>query len=176
MPKKGRGKFRRYIRGNVDEQLGLGTLASRTLVATAFDETVQDRCYVSSLIASWAMRQLTPALGQGPIMVGVAHSDYVASEIEEFIENTGSWSEGDLVSQEIGKRKIRIIGIFQSEGDATAPTMATLQDGKKIRTRLGWILNQGQTLDLWAYNLGTASLATTVPEIQLQGHINLWPQ
>ncbi len=167
----------RYIRGNVDESLTLTTLQPRDVASIDFDETVNERTLVSSLVAAYSLDDLTEGAGIGPIMVGVAHNDYTTAEVEEFIENTGSWDEGDLVSQEVGKRKIRVIGIFETAASvATGLGAATLNDGKAIKTKLNWILNQGQTLRLWAYNLGTAAVATTVPEISCQGHVNLFPK
>ncbi len=165
----------RYIRGNVDENLPIGTLGSRTLAVASFDETVNERTFVSSVKAAWSLDNLTEGDGIGPIMVGLAHGDYSAAEIEAFIENTGSWNEGDLTAQEIGKRKIRIVGIFRSPPGALMGSMV-LNEGKPIHTKCGWILLQGQTLDMWAYNLGTAAVATTIPDIHLEGHANLWPR
>ncbi len=173
---KGSGKrrFQRYIRGSVDEQLDLGTLAAKTLVGTAFDNTVAERTYVSSIVASWSLQGFTQASDDGPILVGVAHSDYTDAEIEEVIENTGSWDEGDLISQEKNARKVRKVGILgQGEGVDEAFRLA---NGRKIKTKLGWILNAGDTLRLWAYNLGASALATTDPEVQVEGHANLWPK
>ncbi len=166
----------RYIRGTVDENLALGTLGAQALVKLDFDETVNERTLVSSIIATYAMQDFTLAAGDGPILVGVAHSDYSAAEIEAVIESTGSWNEGDKVAQEVAKRLVRKIGIFPSVGGAGASAPAVLNDGKPIRTKLNWILLQGQTLTLWAYNLGTSPLATTDPQVSVQGHANLWPR
>ncbi len=174
---KGSGKRRpmgRYLRGSVDDELSLGTLATKTAIEQQFDETVNERTLVSSLVATWTMSNWTPIAAAGPILVGVAHSDYALSEIEAFIEATGSWNEGDMIQQEIAKRKIRRIGIFDSPLAAT--DSAVLNDGKPIKTKMNWILLQGQTLNMWAYNLGTASIATTVPLIHAEGHANLWPR
>ncbi len=175
MARKPRRKFRRYIKGIVDETLPLTALAARDVVTQTFDDSVNERTWISSVRGSWSLDGLTHAENIGPIMVGIAHSDYTDAEIEEFIENTGSWDEGDLVSQEVGKRKIRIVGIFQTPPGAQAVDVMVLNDGKPITTKCGWILNQGQTLDLWAYNLGSAAVATTVPNVHLEGHANLWP-
>ncbi len=169
-----RRKFRKYIRGVVDEQLGIGTLAARTLVLVPFDEAVNERTFVSSIIATWSLRNATPTTDVGPLLVGVAHSDYSAAEVEAYIEATGTWDEGDLVQQEVMKRKIRIVGTFFIPSGPNAQD--TLNEGKKIRTKCGWISNQGQTLDVWAYNLGQAAFATTAPEVILNGHANLWPR
>lgn len=164
----------RYIRGNVDETLALGGLANRTLVAVSFDEAVSERTLISSLVASWVMDDFTAGIDIGPIMVGVAHSDFTAAEIEEYIEQQASWSEADQIGQLIAKRKVRIAGIFGHPGAGSGTPHAVLNNGNKFKLKLNWILNAGQTLDLWAYNLGTASVATTIPDIHLQGHANLW--
>ncbi len=172
--RKGRRKYRRYIRGNVDELLSLGTLAARTLLSGAFDESVNERTFVSSLVGIWSMDDFTIGAGIGPIMVGVNHSDYSAAEVEEFIENTGSWNEGDMVAQEVGRRKIKIVGTFRvPTSDGTS--VNTLNEGKPIHTKLKWVLLQSQSIEMWAYNLGTAALATTDPNVHLEGHVNLWP-
>jgi len=178
MARKGRGKrgsrFRKYLRGSVDEGLLLTTIGANSLLSSDFDETVNERAFVSSIVASWSLANWTDIANAGPILVGIAHSDYTSSEIEAVIENTGSWNEGSLVEQEIAKRKIRIVGQFS--GAASAADAQVLNDGKPIRTKCGWILNQGQTLKVWAYNTGTVAVATTVPFLHVQGHANLWPR
>ncbi len=162
-----------YMRGSVEEVLSLGTLASRTLISGIFDSVVQEKTLVSSLIGTWSLDDFTNAIGDGPIAVGLAHSDYTDSEIEELIETTGSWKEGDMISKEISRRKIRLIGVFRTS-QADSQGIAVLNDGKPIKTKLNWILMEAQSLRLWAYNQGTSALATTVPNVRLFGHVNLW--
>ncbi len=172
---KRRRRMGRYLRGNVDEELTIAGLTTRNVVLAAFDETVNERTFVSTLVAMWSMDEWMPTANAGPIMVGVSHSDYTAAEIEEWIENTGSWNEGDLVqSREVGRRLIKQIGVFRDAG-VVLQNLA-LNEGRPIKTKLNWILNQGQTLNLWAYNLGGASVATTTPSIHCEGHANLWPR
>ncbi len=166
-------KFRRYLKGSIDEELSLTTLAAKAVAAGNMDETVNERTWCSSVKATWAMQRYTRGLDDGPILCGLAHADYTAAEIEEWIENTGSWNEGDLVNQEVAKRKIRRVGVFDAPDDANSP--AVLNEGRAIRTKTGWILNQGETLKIWAYNMGSSALATTVPLVIVQGHANLWP-
>ncbi len=173
--KGGRRAMGRYIKGNVEELFSLTTLAPATVVGTSFDESVNERTYVSSIKATYSMTGYTKATDDGPILVGVAHGDYTDAEIEAWIENTGSWDEGNLVQQkEVGQRLIRKIGIF--DNPASASESVSLNDGKPLKTKLSWILNQGQTLRLWAYNKGTSALGTTVPVINVDGHVNLWPR
>ncbi len=176
--KRGRKRsFGRYIRGNVDEELALTALASKDVVGAVFDEVVNERTYVSSIKASWSMGNFTPIANSGPIVFGVSHSDYTDAEIEEWIEQTGQWDEGNLIaSREIGKRLIRKIGAFQTQPGGLAADTIVLNDGRPVNTKLGWILLQGQTLRLWAFNSGSAAVATTVPSIVANGHVNLWPR
>ncbi len=170
-PKRRMGK---YIRGTIDEDLDLGTLGTKVVISAVMDETVDERMLISSIVAAYTISNWTPVASAGPILVGIAHSDYTDAEIEAFLETTGSWNEVDLVQQEVSKRKIRRIGIFDTPDAAT--DSAVLNDGKAVKTKLNWILGQGQTLRVWAYNLGTASVATTVPRIHVAGHANLWPR
>ncbi len=177
MAKKPKRKFarrKRYIRGNVDELLTLGTLAGVTLVGTQFDEVVEERTLVSSIDVVLSMTGFTKATDDGPIQVGIAHSDYSDAEIEEVIESTGSWTEGDKIEQEKAKRLIRTIGIF--DNPASASESVSLHDGVKLLIKLNWILTTGQTLRLWAYNLGSSAIGTTSPVVRCQGHANLWPR
>ncbi len=164
----------KYLKGSVDEDLDLGTLATKDAILVAFDSTVNERTLVSSVVASYTMSNWTPIASAGPILVGIAHGDYTAAEIEAWVETTGSWNETDLVQQEVANRKIRKIGVFDTPASAAAS--AVLNDGRPVKTKLNWILTQGQTLSLWAYNLGTAAVATTDPRIHAEGHANLWPR
>ncbi len=173
LARKGKGRrMGRYIRGNVNEVLALTTLASLTAILAAFDDTVEERTLISSLVASWAIEGFAQATGDGPVMAGIAHSDYSVAEVEAWIENAQGWQEGDQVAREVGQRKVRVIGTFNNDGSAA---MMHLNDGKKIKTKLNWILNAGQTLSVWAYNLGSGAL-TTGGVVHVNGHANLWPR
>ncbi len=177
LAKRGRGKRRpmgRYIRGNVDEEVAATALAPKDVVSAIFDETVNERTLVSSIVATYAMGNFTAIANCGPIVVGVAHSDYNDAEIEEFLEDTGQWNEGDLIAREKGARKIRQIGSFDTP--QAVEDAVVLNDGKAIKTKLNWILLQGQTLRLWVYNSGSAAVATTAPAITANGHANLFPK
>ncbi len=157
----------RLIKGNVDEGLSLSTLADVTALKDNFDETVTERAFALSLEASWTIRGLT--VGEGPIWFGVAHSDYTVTEIEEYVENAGSWDVGNLVAQEQGRRKIRIIGVFDGELADQA-----INDGVPLKTILKFMLESGDTLALWCYNKSGGAL-TTGAAIQGNGHVWLRP-
>ncbi len=146
-------KRTRLIKGNIDESNALATLANNTLTSSVFGDVVQERTFAISMEATWLLRDQTAL--EGGVLVGVAHSNYTDAEIEAYIENTGSWDEGDLSNQEIAKRKIRIIGTFGALGQDVA-----LNEGQPIKTKLGFVLNQGATLTSWAYNRTGAALTT----------------
>ncbi len=170
--KHGRGKkrYRRYLKGIIDEIQALGTLGAKVLLKNDVGDTVVDSAWCSSVRLNWALDNLTT--GQGPILVGVAHSDYSGPEIEAWIENTNSWNQSDLISKEISQRKIRMVGMFPSllVGETTV-----LNDGRPITTKCGWVISPGQTIALWYYNTSAAALSTSDPEVHTEGHANLWP-
>ncbi len=170
MAQRGRGRsMKGYLKGNVDESLSLGTLASKTLVGDTWDESPEEETRISSIVCTWSLSNLTS--GQGPIVFGVAHSDYSDAEIEAVIENLASWDQGSKVEQEIAKRLVRKIGVFAGQ---SGTANVTFNDGKPMKTKLNWRVNTGDTLKMWAYNESDSALATTVPVMHCQGHANLW--
>ncbi len=175
MAKKGRArrKMGRYIKGNIDLDFALGTLAAQDVVVSAIQDTVNERSLISSIVCTYSMSGYTVVDNAGPIMVGVAHSDYSDAEIEAWIENALSWDEGDLAAQEVAGRKIRKIGTIPV---VTTLAASPLNDGKPIKTKLNWVVNQGQSLKFWAYNHGSVALSGTDPDMHVDGHANVWPR
>ncbi len=155
--------------------MDLGTLAAKTLISVTLGGSVEERTLITSIVNTWSLADFTNAIGDGPIAVGVAHSDYSDAEIEAVLELTGTWKEGDLTAQEIGRRKVRRVGSFQSSV-ADSQGIAVLNDGKPIKTKLNWILTTGKSLKIWAYNEGDSALATTDPDLTVIGHVNLFPK
>ncbi len=168
MVKHRRGRRRSFlIKGKIDETLALGALANADVVGDVFNDTLDQEAYAISMEALWTIRGDTG--GEGPVLVGVAHGDYTDAEIEEYLENAGSWTRGDLIAQEIAKRKIRTVGAFQ--GTAIDEI---LNDGKPMKTKLGFMLQEGQTVKVWAWNKSGATL-TTGAQVFLEGHVWLRP-
>ncbi len=138
----------------------LGALTSQNAVATTFDSTVDDSTYLLSIEATYSISAHTA--GEGPIVCGVAHNDYSAAEIVEWYIANGAWDRADKVAQEHNRRKIRQVGIFPG-----VSAIETLNDGIPVKTKLGFIVEDGQTLSLWALNEDAATLTTgTVLEAQ----------
>ncbi len=174
MGKHGRRKYRRYLRGAIDHNLSLGTLGANTVIGSQVSDTVDDTTWISSVRATWSLDDLTPAADDGPILCGIAQGPYTDAQVEEWIENLNSWKAGSPVSQEIARRRIRQVGTF--EGADTATLAQVLNDGKMITTKAGWMMAPGETIRIWAYNTGGSALATTDPNMRVQGHANLWPK
>lgn len=166
----------KYIKGKLEIDGALGALATKALVAIPTAEVTKERMFVSSIKATWALKDLALSPDDGPVLVGLAHGDYTAAEIEQVIENAGSWDEGDLVNQEVGKRKVRIVGTFRATGVAAeAAQTFVLNEGRPITTKMGWILTTGKGIDFWAYNQGTGALVAGA-FLHIYGHVNLWPR
>ncbi len=142
----------------------MGTPGGDSVVKGNLDSTVVDGTFLISADLVWGLRGITP--GEGPIVVGLAHSDYSAAEIEEALEAITSWDEGDKVAQERRRRKVRTVGMFSGE---TATQV--LNDGKPIKTKLGFAIAEGDTLAVWGWNKSGATL-TTGQIITAQGGVN----
>lgn len=168
-----RRRFRKYLKGNIDKRVSLGTLAGNTAVLSLVSDSVDEKAYLSSVKATYSLGEVTPLAGNGPCQIFIAHSDYSLAEVEEYIENVQSWSEGDMISQEIAKRKIRFVGAFETSDNPLDVT--TMNDGKQITTKCGWMLTSGDTVAFAFYNSGGVAYATTDPEVTINGHANLWP-
>ncbi len=161
-----------YIKGNIDLNANLGTLAGVTAQAIPTADSVSERARCTSIDCVYALSNFTPTADVGPVVIGVAHGDYTQAEIEEWLELATGWDVADLVSREISSRLIRRIGVFEDPDSAAG--VAVLNDGKAIKTRLNWPLNSGQGLDFWVYNSGSAAFVTTTPDLMIKGHANLF--
>ncbi len=151
---KHKGRRRSYVRPlRVSEDAALSTLGAGTMGVFAWDDTVSEKTYLLSLEAIWAMSEHTAS--EGAITVGVAHSDYTSTEINEWFVATSAWDTGNLVAQEQNRRKIRQVGVFPG-----FQTSEVLNDGKSIKTPLRFIVETGQSLQTWAFNHDTSVLTT----------------
>ncbi len=158
MMAKARPRRRRWTANmqkvNTFSSLALLTTASASLIKADLLAPGDNEFRLLSIRGLWSLRDLTA--GQGPIIVGVAHSDYSVIEIEEYLENETQLTRGDMVAtREIAKRLVRRVGVF-----AGAVGEETLNDGKPLKVRLNWAMAQGTTLTFWAYNFSGATLTT----------------
>ncbi len=169
MPPKSKSRkrnFSNYIKGRVDHSLAAGSLTTLNVVSSILGNTAEEATRIGGIRAGWSSSGFTP--GEGPIYVGVAHSDYTAAEIEECLEVADSWNKGNKTDRERGKRLIRTIGAFPLVSAAE-----TLNDGKPIYTKLNWRVESAQSLSVWIYNRTSGTL-TTGGAVNILGHANLW--
>jgi len=146
-------RYRGYFFPRVSLSLALATLASEDMLISASLGDVDAPTWVSKARLTWDIIGLTD--GDGPIICGLAHGDYTATEIEEWMEASAAWSTNDKIATEQASRKIRLVGSFSVSGGEL-----TLNDGKPITTKLGFRLNDGVGIKMWAYNDGAAVLTT----------------
>ncbi len=152
----------------IKESLSVGALAASDLISTNFTATVDRPYWLASIDVITTTHSFTA--GEAPIIVGVAHNDYSAAEIEEWIEATASWSSIDKVEQEQARRKCRMICAFH--GGLSADRF---KDGAVVRIKCGWIQEAGTTLALWAFNEGAVTL-TTGGVVEITGKAYLSPR
>ncbi len=156
---KKRGSRRRWgpnmfrARTGSANPLALGTLGDNSLGSDALFAVSANSFRAISLRLTWAM--LGHTAGEGPIHVGVAHSDYTATEIEEWFEQTASIDQGNKIANEQSDRLCRMVGTFSG-----VSTDEVLNDGKPIHTKLNWNVREGQTINTWAFNDSGGPLTT----------------
>ncbi len=135
-----------------------GVLSADDVTITTLAEVFTEERRVLSVEATYGMEDL--AAGDGPISVGIAHSDYTAAEIEETLEAAGAWDEGNKVAQEQAKRLVREVGLLTEQE-------TSLNEGQPVKTRLNWRIATGDTLTWWIRNRGDD--LTTGMEVVVQG-------
>jgi len=162
MAKNRRGsRYRGYRALPVTVDLSGLTTAADVVIKQNIPNVVTEERRFLSYEGTWALEDLTDL--DGPIEVGVAHSDYSATEIEEALEAGGAWDEGDKVAQEQARRLVRSIGILTEEETA-------LNEGEPVKTRLNWRIATGDTVAIWLRNRGDA--LTTGMVLTTQGKIH----
>ncbi len=162
--KRRRGRKQRAQKLVFSSSLALLTLATNDVVGGLLSDTVVDRVWLSSMDIRSAIRDIT--VGEGPIVYGVAHGDYTDAEVEECLEAVGSWDRSDQVAVEQANRKVRTIGTFSG-----FTPEEVLNNGNPKRVRLGFMLEDGQTLRFWAWNKSGVNPLTTGAVIEGNGQV-----
>ncbi len=170
MAKHKRGRRRRRGRKAIwvpfQSILSLGTLADDTVVQQGLlASALLHDAWIIAVRATWSLRDLTP--GQGPIEVGVSHSDLSVAEVKEYL-NADVREPDNIIANEHRRRPARRVGIFHGNDDAES-----LNHGTPAYTKCGWRNGEGHQSSMWAYNSSGAALSTTVPEVVCSGHVLL---
>lgn len=166
---KKRRRGRRLFVPRIDGQTLSGALAAFKVNRTVLPNVLDQECWAISMDCVYTLATFTAS--QGPIMIGVSHSDYSSIEVEEFLEAAASWTKANKIQQEAARRKIRVIGTFLVDADGTAQ----INDGRPIRTKLGFALESGMTLAFWIYNMSDSDL-TSGGILNVTGKAYLKPQ
>ncbi len=136
----------------------LGTLGSETVIANDLvtgDSTNQRRTYWFSFKGYISSDNV--ALGQGPIEIGVAHSDLSVTEIAEALDAAASVSQDNVIENERARRPVRSWGIFTAR-DITEwlNNRATTNQ----RFKIGFSTGEDFEPVIWARNHSGAVLTT----------------
>ncbi len=146
---------------NVDEAMALGTLALNDVIIKAMTQTATEAWRCLSLNGVWSLKGGTS--GEEPIVFGVAHGDYTAAEIEEYLEQEGTMDKANKIAQEQTRRLVRRIGQLSPDDQ--------FNEGRAKYNRLNWAMATGLTLSMWAWNKSDASPLTTGASIVFTGRM-----
>ncbi len=145
----------------------IGTLGSGVMLTTSLGIGTGQEYWAISADISYVLENVTVGAG-GPLAVGLCHGDYSVTELDEWYEATNNFM-GDQIEIEEGRRKCRDVGIMNSIG--ISGTNQHLNDGRPVRTKLGFRVEDGKTTNVWVRNMGTNAYATTVPILRGYGKL-----
>ncbi len=148
----------------IDIELAMLTTGDGVVAAVDLGGNFDEPTFCISADVTVSTRGFTAT--EGPIVVGMAHSDYSASEIEGALEAVTSWNLSNMIERELAARKVRTIGSLP-----ILVAAEVMQDGKTIKLKLGFSVAAGHTLKLWAWNQSGSPL-TTGGLIELQGRLS----
>jgi len=159
-PRRKRRSFN-LRRVRVTPEMPILNVLSDVAVKQAISAVAVSTYRAISLKGLWAITNLT--VNEGPLTVGVAHSDYTVLEIQECLISQASIDPGNKVEQERANRLVRLIGSFNEDG--------VLNDGEPVSTKLNWLIAIGRSVDMFIFNESTSQL-TTGAVLNFTG--NLW--
>ncbi len=136
----------------ISSSSAIGALAAADVVVNAVTNTASGKMRFNSVTARYGVSGGTNP--EGPVIFGLAHSDYTAAEIEECLEAGGSIDLGDKIAREQANRLVRRIGIIDMDPNAI------FNDGRPVKTKLNWLMAVGDQLSLWIFNKDQATLTT----------------
>ncbi len=138
-------------RVRTSSELTLGTLAADATILGTITGTGVGPYRVMSVKATFTSSGLTE--GEGPITIGLAHSDYSTVEVNESLDSFAAIDQGDKIAQERAGRLVRIVG-------ALIGREPLINLGRQVSVKLNWLISPGDSVVLWARNEGPAALTT----------------
>ncbi len=148
---------RGFVTIKFETALSPSTLANGSTLQTGLlGAVLAEDLYVISIDAEWSARG--QVAGEGPLRVGFAHSDLSATEISECLD-VSMTDPDNIIDRERARRPVREAGVFRGVADAAEDQV--LNDGKSIRTRMGFMIGDGHNPAMWVRNKSGASLSNT---------------
>jgi len=140
-------------------RLTLGALVSSIVIkVSSLPAAFGEDFYIHSVFANWAMRNYTA--GEGPISIGYTHGDLSVTEVLEALTAEVT-DPDDIIAKERSRRPVRKLGNFPGLN-----TEETFQDGRMVRSGIGFTVGDGHQFECWALNNSAATLTTgTILEI-----------
>jgi len=165
MPRKRSRRNRRnpkFVAIPIATAVALGTLASATATTVTLTPTGNFTHDIRVHSVSLHYSRVGGVIGEGPVVVGLAHSDYTGAEIEENLE-LALLGPATKIENERADRLVRPVGVLEG-----ATAAETLNDGKPVKTRLNWMIHDGVSIDLFVYNESGSQL-TDGSDVKVRG-------
>ncbi len=155
MAKKGRStKGLRKIR--VNTQQNLATLANQAVIKTPLYQAATSnarRQWLMSFEGFISIKDVTA--GEGPLIVGVSHSDLSTTEVAEAILAQNS-NVDDIIEREQARRPVREWGVFVAKDVDEYLN----NDQTKKKYKIKFSVGEGFTPELYIFNDSAATLTT----------------
>ncbi len=153
----------------IASEFAIGALAALDVITGAMTNVVADKLRLISVNLSYGISNHAAVIDDG-YTFGLAHSDYSAAEIEECLESGASIDLGNKVSQEQANRLVREIGQINGAGVVVSEGIP-FNDGMPVRTKLNWLLSEGDSLNVWVRN-ASGAIYTSGTTLVISG--DLW--
>ncbi len=155
MAKKRRSRRKRnprFMAIKVQKQFDIGSLVNGTVTVSALVDLTQD-AFIIAADLTWTIFGLD--LLDGPVDVGLCHSDYTVTEVKEGLDASPA-NDSDKIAIERSRRQIRVAGTFKTPENTGSGQV--LNDGNKKRTKCGWYVSNSKEVNIFAQNIGTPAL------------------
>ncbi len=159
----------RLRRVTLATQSAAGALDSGAVVTNAVTAAATETYRLISVNASYSWAEIAAQIDDA-CTFGFAHSDYTATEVDECLEATGSIDKGDKIAQEQANRLVRYVGTIGGDTGAVTSNLP-FNNGRRLKTRLNWLMSTGDTLNLWIRN-ASGVIWTTGSRVTIAG--DLW--
>ncbi len=135
----------------VNQSITLDTLLNSTVIKASLSGVPTEDLFVISSDLSITVRSLTA--GEGPLEVGLAHSDLSVTEILENLD-VSFLNPDNIIAKEQARRPVRRIGVLNG-----LTSEESLNHGNQTRTPIKFSIGE-VGLDCWVVNRSGATLTT----------------